>query len=61
MSKKEKKIHTGFRLSKENYKMLEIYENNLGLNKTGVIDMILTVIRKDEKLMIYLIRKAMYN
>ena len=56
---KEKKVHTGFRLSQSNLELLEEYERSLGINKTNVMDMILTVIRKDDQLMIDLIRKAL--
>ncbi|MBI4645024.1 MAG: hypothetical protein HY738_00125 [Bacteroidia bacterium] len=56
---KENKIHTGFRLSKDNYDLLGKYEKNLGISRTGVVDMILTVVRKDEKLLLNLIGKAL--
>lgn len=58
MQKKDRKVHTGFRLSKDNVKMIQRYENNLGINKTSVVDMILTVVRKDERLVLDLIKKA---
>jgi len=54
----ELKIHTGFRLTKENYKLLEILEKDLGLNKTSVVNMILSLIEKDKSVLINLIKSA---
>jgi len=52
------KIHTGFRLSKNNYKLLEELEDDLGINKTSVINMILSLIKKDKSVLINLIKSA---
>lgn len=53
------KVHTGFRLSKNNYKLLEELENDLGINKSGIINMILSLIKKDKSVLISLIRSAL--
>ena len=58
MAEKERKIHTGFRLSRQNLKCVEDMGESLGLNNTSVVDMILTVIREDKPLFIKLIQKA---
>lgn len=55
---KEKKIHTGFRITKENHDLLKFYEKNLGLNRTGVLELILTISGKDKKMMLSLLKKA---
>lgn len=55
---KEKKIHTGFRISQENHELLKFYEKNLGLNKTGVLELILTISGKDKKMMLTLLKNA---
>lgn len=55
---KEKKIHTGFRLSKENHELLQYYEKNLGINKTNVLELILTISAKDKKMMLALLKNA---
>lgn len=55
---KEKKIHTGFRITKENHDLLKFYEKSLGLNRTGVLELILTVSGKDKKMMLTLLKKA---
>lgn len=54
----ELKIHTGFRLTKNNYKLLENLEKDLGINKTSVINMILSLIEKDKSVLINLIKSA---
>ena len=54
----EIKIHTGFRLTKNNYKLLEDLEKDLGINKTSVINMILSLIKKDKSVLINLIKSA---
>ncbi|GEM_PF-713589 len=56
---KNLKIHTGFRLSAENYKLLEKLEIELGLNKTGIINMILTLINRDKMNLSKLIHDAL--
>lgn len=57
----ELKIHTGFRLTKNNYKLLEDLEKDLGINKTSVINMILSLIKKDKSVLINLIKSAITN
>lgn len=59
MPKKETKIHTGFRLSKMNIQLLDSLSEKLGLNKTNVVDLILTSVRNDENLLINLIQKSL--
>jgi hypothetical protein len=54
----ETKVHTGFRLTKNNYKLLEELENDLGINKTSIMNMILTLIKKDKSVLIGLIKSA---
>ncbi len=58
MAKKETKVHTGFRLSKNNLDFIEDMGNSLGLNKTNVVDMILTVVRNDTSLVVRLIKNS---
>jgi len=58
MAKKKNKIPQGFRLSEENIKLLEDLENSFGINKTSIVDMILTLIRKDKNIIIKLIASA---
>jgi hypothetical protein len=57
-SSTELKIHTGFRLSQENYKLLEKLEKDLGINKTSVVNMILSLIEKDKSILVNLIKSA---
>lgn len=57
----ELKIHTGFRLTKNNFKLLEDLEKDLGINKTSVINMILSLIKKDKSVLINLIKSAITN
>jgi len=52
------KVHTGFRLTKTNYKLLEDLEKDLGINKTSVINMILSLIKKDKTVLINLLKSA---
>ena len=54
----ELKIHTGFRLTRNNYKLLEDLEKDLGINKTSVINMILSLIKNDKSVLINLIKSA---
>jgi len=54
----DSKIHTGFRLTQKNYELLEDLENDLGINKTSVMNMILTLIKKDKSVLINLIKSA---
>ncbi len=54
----ELKIHTGFRLSKDNYELLEKLEKELGINKTSVVNMILSLIEKDKSVLVNLIESA---
>jgi len=55
---KNNKIHTGFRLSKSNYDLLSYYQKVLGINKTSVLELLLTVAAKDKKMMLSLMKKA---
>jgi hypothetical protein len=57
--RKENKILTGFRLSEGNLKFIEETGEKLGMNKTSVLDMLLTIIRKDKSMLPDLIRKAL--
>jgi len=54
----ELKVHTGFRLTKNNYKLLENLEKDLGINKTSVVNMILSLIEKDKSVLVNLIKSA---
>ncbi|MGQ8338483.1 hypothetical protein ACUNWD_18145 [Sunxiuqinia sp. A32] len=56
---KQKKILTGFRLSEGNVKFIEETGQKLGINKTSVLDMMITVVRKDKHLLSGLIEKAL--
>jgi len=58
MATKDLKIHTGFRLSKQNLQFIEKTGSSLGLNKTNVLDMFITILRKDPKVLSSLIQKA---
>ena len=58
-TKKENKQLTGFRLSKNNLDFIENTADSLGLNRTGALDMILTIVRKDKGLLLKLIQKAL--
>ncbi|MEA3504603.1 MAG: hypothetical protein U9R32_05335 [Bacteroidota bacterium] len=58
MTKKQNKIPQGFRLSQENIKLLEELETSFGINKTSIVDMILTLIRRDKRILISLISAA---
>lgn len=58
MTKKGNKIPQGFRLSQENITLLEELENSFGINKTSIVDMILTLIRRDKRIIISLISAA---
>ncbi|OFX20660.1 MAG: hypothetical protein A2033_05105 [Bacteroidetes bacterium GWA2_31_9] len=59
MSNEDHKVFMGIRLSKDNMILVERVSDSLGLNKTSTIELILTVIRKDEKLLAKLIQKAL--
>ena len=59
MSKDQKKILTGFRLSEGNVNFIEDTGKRLGLNRTSALDMLLTVVRKDKRLLTDLIKKAL--
>ena len=58
MASKDLKVHTGFRISKENLDFIERTGDNLGLNKTNVLDMFITILRKEPKVVSSLIQKA---
>lgn len=55
---KQNKIQTAFRLSKSNVDLLSYYQKNLGISRTSVLELLLTVIAKDKKLMLKLMSKA---
>jgi len=55
------KIYTEFRLSRTNYKLLEELENELGMNKTIVINLILALIKKDKSVFVDLFKSAIKN
>lgn len=59
MAKDQKKILTGFRLSEGNMSFIEDTGKRLGLNKTSALDMLLTIMRKDKRLVTELIKKAL--
>ncbi len=59
MTTKDNKIHTGFRLSRQNIQFIEKTGNSLGLNKTSMLDMLITIMRKDPKALTNLIQKAL--
>lgn len=56
---KQKKVLTGFRLSEGNVRFIEDTGRKLGINKTSVLDMMITVVRKDKSLLSGLIEKAL--
>ncbi len=58
MPDKDLKIHTGFRLSRQNIKFIEDTGKSLGLNKTSTLDMLITVIRNDPSTLTNLITRA---
>jgi hypothetical protein len=58
MSENSLKIHTGFRISRENIKFIETTGKSLGLNKTAVVDMLITIIRNNPGALKQLIQKA---
>jgi len=58
ISKNDIKIHTGFRLTPENFKLLEKLEKDLGVNKTGIVNMILKLIDNDRNVLTNLISNA---
>lgn len=59
MRKEKKKVLTGFRLSEGNLRFIEETGEKLGMNKTSVLDMLLTVIRRDKTILTDMIRKAL--
>ncbi len=56
---KQKKILTGFRLTEGNVRFIEDTGKKLGINKTSVLDMMITIVRKDKQLLSGLIEKAL--
>jgi len=56
--KSDLKIHTGFRLTPNNFKLLESLEKDMCINKTAIINMILSLINKDKSILIDLLRKS---
>lgn len=59
MAKEQKKILTGFRLSEGNVNFIDNTGKKLGINRTSALDMLLTLMRKDKKLLSSLIQKAL--
>lgn len=59
MSDKDIKIHTGFRLSRQNLQFIEKTGSSLGLNKTNTLDMLITVMRSDPGTLTKLISKVL--
>ena len=59
MPEKENKIHTGFRLSKNNLDYIDGLSKTFGITRTNVVDMIFTLIRKDKKTLLNLIKKQL--
>jgi len=59
MSEKDIKIHTGFRLSRQNLMYIEKTGKSLGLNKTSTLDMLITVMRNNPDTLRGLISKAL--
>lgn len=58
MSDDNLKIHTGFRISKPNLEFIENTGKNLGLTKTGVVDMFITILRNNPNALGQLLQKA---
>ena len=58
MSTKDNKIHTGFRISRQNLQFIEKTGESLGLNKTSMLDMLITIMRNDPQALSRLIQKA---
>jgi len=61
MPTKDNKIHTGFRLSRQNLQFIEDKGKSLGLNKTSMLDMLITIMRKNPKALSNLIQKAIID
>ena len=59
MSAKDTKIHTGFRLSRQNLQFIEKTGESLGLNKTSTLDMLITVMRNNPGTLTSLITKVL--
>lgn len=58
MQGKDNKIHTGFRLSRQNLQFIEKTGNSLGLNKTSMLDMLITIMRNNPQALSSLIKKS---
>lgn len=58
MPEKDLKVHTGFRLSRQNIKFIEDTGKSLGLNKTSTLDMLITILRNNPKELTGLIIKS---
>jgi hypothetical protein len=52
------KIHTGFRLTKSSHDILSYYQKHLGISRTSVLELLLTVAAKDKRMMLNLLKKA---
>ncbi len=59
MKRERRKILTGFRLSEGNLKFIDETGEKLGMNRTSVLDMMLTVVRRDKGVLTDMIRKAL--
>ncbi len=59
MSAKENKVLTGFRLSKKNIEFIDKIGGSLGLNRTSVLDMFITIIRRNNDVLMGLIKNAL--
>ncbi len=58
MPGKDNKIHTGFRLSQQNIKFIEDKGKLLGLNKTNMLEMMITLMRNNPKALSELIKNT---
>lgn len=58
MPTKDNKIHTGFRLSRQNLQFIEKTGSSLGLNKTNTLDMLITIMRNNPNTVSNLISDA---
>ncbi|MDD4191522.1 MAG: hypothetical protein PHI28_09325 [Mangrovibacterium sp.] len=59
MKRERKKVLTAFRLSEGNLKFIDETGVKLGMNRTSVLDMLLTVVKRDKALLTEMIRQAL--
>ena len=59
MKRERKKVLTAFRLSEGNLKFIDETGLKLGMNRTSVLDMLLTVVKRDKALLTEMIRQAL--